>query len=113
MYNDPVYIQTVEEKLVLFKSKDRPYLITMMGSDVKSYKFILKYDQTDFWLESKFIDYANWVNFIFKQNFETCKRNIEVETYQITLLSKQAGIIEWVQNTQTVKSLIDEYAQIF
>jgi len=56
------------------------------------------------------MDYANRVNFILKQNFETCKRNIEIETYQITLLSKQAGIIEWVQNTKTVKSLIEEYA---
>lgn len=59
VYNYPIHFSKVERELIMFSSKDAPYLITVKADDCKQYKFILKFDQTDFRLESKFMDYAN------------------------------------------------------
>jgi len=40
---------------------------------------------------------------------ETRKRNLKLRTYAIVPLSRNTGLIEWIQNTTTIKSIVGDY----
>lgn len=39
---------------------------------------------------------------------ESRKRNLRLRTYAIVPLSRSTGLIEWIQNTSTIKSIVGE-----
>ena len=59
--------------------------------------------------ESRFIDFANFVNVILENEQETKKRSLKMKTYAICPLTTKTGLIEWIDNTDTVKSIINPY----
>ena len=42
------------------------------------------------------------VNELLKQSFETRERNLNIRTYKVVPLTPTVGIVEWVQNTDTI-----------
>lgn len=40
---------------------------------------------------------------------EACKRNLRIRTYAIVPLSRNTGLIEWINNTVTLKTVVSEY----
>ena len=89
----------------------KPKRVTFIGSDNKEYRFLLKYDQRggDMIKESRFIDFANFVNVIFDNEQETKKRSLSMKTYAINPLTIKTGLIEWIDDTSTIKSIIKPY----
>lgn len=40
---------------------------------------------------------------------EARKRNLRLRTYAIVPLSRNTGLIEWIQNTSTLKTVVGDY----
>ena len=90
-------------------SKEKPKKIGFVGSDGMVYYFLLKCDNTgDLRKEARFIDYANLINTIFENNIETRSRALKLHTYSIVPLSRNTGLIEWVNRTKTIKNIVSK-----
>lgn len=110
VYNEePVFIKSVALECRVMSSMARPKVITVIGSDGQTYKLLLKYESgwEDLTKESRFIDYANFVNKILNNNPDTKKKNLQLKTYSITPITKKSGIIEWIDDTATIKSIVE------
>lgn len=110
VYNkDLVFIESIENECKVLQSVERPVKITINGTDGKQYNFLLKWDTNgDMVKESRIIDFANYVNNILKHDSECKKLSLNLHTYSIMPLSKKTGLIEWMDNTSTLKTLIYE-----
>jgi serine/threonine-protein kinase ATR len=105
----PVYVAKFYHKGQVMLSKEKPKKIGLIGTDGKVYFFLLKHDQNgDLRKEARFMEYCNVINRIFENDYECQKRNIKLITYTITPLSRNTGLIEWIENTTTFKSICSE-----
>ena len=111
VYNpNPVYIAKIYPQVQIMMSKEKPKKIGLIGTDGKVYFFLLKWDQLgDLRKEARFIEYANLVNKILEQDFEWVKRNLKLSTFWIMPLTKNIGLIEWIDETATLKGIVSEY----
>jgi phosphatidylinositol kinase/protein kinase (PI-3 family) len=83
--------------VAIFTSKERPKKIIILGSDSKTYNFLLKYDkQGDLRKEQRFIDFAVLCNKMLQQDPEARQRGLRMRTYSIVPLSQKTGLIEWI-----------------
>ena len=107
----PFTLNKAHSECKIMSSLAKPKRVTFIGSDNKEYRFLLKYDQRggDMIKESRFIDFANFVNVIFDNEQETKKRSLSMKTYAINPLTIKTGLIEWIDDTSTIKSIIKPY----
>lgn len=104
---NPVFIKTFGATYKVMTSKEKPKKITIKGSNEKDYLFLLKKDSLgDASKEAKFITWIETINQILKQDKECAKRKILLQTYKIVPLSSSTSIIEWIMNTETVRSIV-------
>ena len=91
-------------------SKEKPKKIGIVGSNGAHYNFLLKCDKYgDLRKEQRFIDFAVLCNKILANDGEARNRGLGLRTYAIVPLSRNTDMIEWIQNTQTLKSVVGEY----
>ena len=70
---------------------------------------MLKHDKFgDLRKEARFIDFAVLCNKMLENDAESRKRNLRLRTYAIVPLSRNSGLIEWIKNTQTLKSRVSD-----
>lgn len=107
---DPILIQTFHHKVHIMHSKEKPKKIGIVGSDGQHYSFLLKCDKYgDLRKEQRFIDFAVLCNKMLEGDAESRKRNLRLRTYAIVPLSRNSGLIEWIQNTSTLKTIVGDY----
>ena len=91
-------------------SKEKPKKIGIIGSNKQVYNFLLKCDKYgDLRKEQRFIDFAVLCNKMLENDYECRKRNLKLRTNAIVPLSRNSGLIEWIQNTQTLKTVVGDY----
>lgn len=91
-------------------SKQRPRRLTTKGSDGKDYQFILK-GHEDLRQDERVMQLFGLVNTLLSHDPESFKRHLHIQTYSITPLSPNSGIIGWVQDTDTMHVLIKDYRE--
>jgi len=97
-------------KVNIMHSKEKPKKIEILGSDGNKYNFLLKCDKYgDLRKEQRFIDFAVLCNKMLEGDAESRKRNLRLRTYAIVPLSRNTGLIEWIQNTSTLKNIVGDY----
>lgn len=97
-------------KVTIMHSKEKPKKIEIMGNDGQTYNFLLKCDKFgDLRKEQRFIDFAVLCNKMLENDAEARKRNLRLRTYAIVPLSRNTGLIEWIQNTNTLKNIVGDY----
>lgn len=107
--SNPIYIKSFVEKATIMLSKEKPKKIGIIGSDGCTYNFLLKCDKLgDLRKEQRFIEFANLCNKMLENDNESRKRNLKLRTYAIVPLSRTSGLIEWIQNTQTLKNIASQ-----
>lgn len=103
-------LQAFVPKLTIMHSKEKPKKIGIVGSNGAHYNFLLKCDKYgDLRKEQRFIDFAVLCNKILANDGEARNHGLGLRTYAIVPLSRNTGMIEWIQNTQTLKSVVGEY----
>ncbi|KAI5964231.1 MEC1 [Candida pseudojiufengensis] len=94
------------DQVNIFFSLQMPRQITIKGSDGKNYRLMIKSDDTR--KDAKVVEFTTMVNRILSTSTEARKRNLNVANYSVIPLSENIGIIEFVTNVQTMKSIINE-----
>ncbi|CAI2381037.1 unnamed protein product [Moneuplotes crassus] len=106
----PVYIKKFFSVGRVMTSKEKPKKIGLVGTDDRVYFFLVKSDQHgDLRKEGRFMEYANLVNKVLDQDFESLQRNLRMDLFSIVPLNRICGLIEWIDDTLTIKSVVTDY----
>lgn len=95
-----------DEEVNIFHSLQMPKQITIRGTDYKAYRLMLKRDDTR--KDAKVFEFSNMINRLLSLNNVARKRNLVIENYSVIPLAEDMGVIEFVQDVQTMKSVIHE-----
>lgn len=112
-YPAPI-IEKIHHEFIFIPSKEHPKKITMVCKGGERFSFILKHEtlikggkeSLDVRKESRAIDFANFVNEIFRTEKETKDKNFEMKTFAINSLSHNVNLVEWVEGTQTIGGIV-------
>ena len=106
--SNPVKIKTIMKNWKVMISEQHPKKLDFVGSDDKIYSFLLKLEthSWDISKESRSMEYVYLVNTILEKDNEWKSREIKLKAYSIVLLSRSAGLFEWLQCTDTLTNTI-------
>ncbi|OHT04748.1 PIKK family atypical protein kinase [Tritrichomonas foetus] len=94
--------------LDIFNSKMRPRLVAVYGSDGIAHRSLLK-GREDLRMDQRVMQFFELINQHIFNDFTNEARSMKITTYSITPLSTNAGLIQFVDGTDTLYSLISEY----
>ena len=103
--NTIIKIKKFGKYLYLFKTKQHPRKMVMIGTDNKEYMFLLK-GHEDLRLDERVMQLFDLVNIILTNDKETYKKNLLINSYPVFPLSHNTGIIGWVPNCDTICNLL-------
>ena len=109
--NSIIRIKKIGKQLNLFNTKQHPRQMTMIGTDNKEYKFLLK-GHEDLRQDERVMQLFDLVNTILAKDNNTAKKKLFINTYAVLPLSHNAGIIGWVPNCDTLHQLIKDQRTI-
>lgn len=100
-----VYISCFEDNVVVMNSLQKPKKVTIRGTDGKLYPFLCK-SKDDLRIDYRIMEFFSVVNKCLKQEPEARRRNLYIRTYAVTPLNENSGIIEWIDNLATLRSIL-------
>lgn len=100
-----VYISCFEDNVVVMNSLQKPKKVTIRGTDGKLYAFLCK-AKDDLRIDYRIMEFFSVVNKCLKQEPEARRRNLYIRTYAVTPLNENSGIIEWIENLATLRSIL-------
>lgn len=92
----PVMFEGIEDLVRIFWSQQAPRRITIRGSDGNTYNLMVKCDDTR--KDAKVVEFTTAVN-------RYLHRELEIANYAVVPLSPQHGVIEFVENVETLKAI--------
>ncbi|KAJ3427307.1 serine/threonine-protein kinase mtor [Anaeramoeba flamelloides] len=106
--NKIIRILKFHPTLRIISSKQRPRKLKLLGTDGKTYQYLLK-GHEDLRQDERVMQLFGLVNTLLSNNAETSKRNLNIERYAVVPLSPNSGLLGWVPNSDTIHDLIQEY----
>ena len=103
-----VKIKKFDPILLVITSKQRPRKFHILGSDGKTYTFLLKAHE-DIRQDSLVMQLFGLVNTLLANDPECFKRHVDIQRYAAIPLSPSSGLLGWVPNSDTFHVLIKEY----
>ncbi|KEG12679.1 putative target of rapamycin (TOR) kinase 1 [Trypanosoma grayi] len=101
-------ISFFQSVLKVLNSKQRPRCIYVKGSDGDLYRFLLK-GHEDLRLDERVMQLLGFANTILEKHSVTKRRSCLIQTYSVTPLSDNAGLVGWVDHCDTLHQIIKEY----
>merc|ERR550534_3478618 len=108
---DLVYLQSIEDTIVVMKSLVQPKRISFRGTDGRLYSFLCK-PKDDLRRDCRLLDFNNLLNKLFMKDPESRKRNLHIRTYTVIPLNETNGIIEWVNNLQPFRIILTKTTKL-
>jgi FKBP12-rapamycin complex-associated protein len=105
-----ICIQKFDPIFIVITSKQRPRKLHIMGSDGKTYTFLLKAHE-DIRQDSLVMQLFGLVNTLLANDAECFKRHVDIQKYAAIPLSPSSGLLGWVPNSDTFHVLIKEYRE--
>ncbi|XP_069690626.1 DNA-dependent protein kinase catalytic subunit-like isoform X3 [Periplaneta americana] len=93
------------QNVVPLESLRSPLRITVLGSDAKEHRYLVKYGE-DLRQDQRLEQLFNLMNKILNQDPNCRHRRLSITTYQVVPFTSFVGIIQWVDGTQGAKDLI-------
>ena len=92
-------IQLICNTIDVFNSKQRPKRLTIVGSDGCEYFYLIK-GREDLRLDERAMQFFSLINAMIRS---------QIVTYFVMPLSKSGGLIQWINDTDTISKLVKEY----
>ncbi|GBG31405.1 DNA-dependent protein kinase catalytic subunit [Hondaea fermentalgiana] len=105
--NQHALIASFSQRLKVMGSKEKPKCLVMRGDDEREYKFLVK-GGDDLRMDSRIQQLFGVMNKIFQQDAACAQRGLQLKTYRVIPLSLDIGLLEWVENTKTFRSVLEE-----
>lgn len=99
-----VTFDTFDDLVNIFHSLQMPRQIFIRGSNGFIYRLMVKKDDTR--KDAKVVDFTTMINRLLLLNMETRKRNLCISNYAVVPLAENMGVIEFVKDVATMKSII-------
>eukprot|EP00127_Corallochytrium_limacisporum_P000173 Clim_evm34s6 gene=Clim_evmTU34s6 len=103
-----VRIKSFSSSLSVITSKQRPRKLSIVGSDGKSYQYLLK-GHEDLRQDERVMQLFGLVNTLLATSPETFQRHLSIRRYAVVPLAPNSGLIGWVSHCDTLHSLIRDY----
>ncbi|KAK3358276.1 armadillo-type protein [Lasiosphaeria ovina] len=105
-----VRIMSFDGTFSVISSKQRPRKLDIVGSDGKTYTFLLK-GHEDIRQDERVMQLFGLCNTLLANDSECYKRHLNIQRYPAIPLSQNSGLLGWVPNSDTVHQLIREYRE--
>jgi len=105
-----VRIMAFEGTFSVISSKQRPRKLDILGSDGKTYTFLLK-GHEDIRQDERVMQLFGLCNTLLANDSECYKRHLNIQRYPAIPLSQNSGLLGWVPNSDTIHQLIREYRE--
>ena len=102
-----VYVKRIDKYLYVFNSKQKPRKISLIGTDDKEYKYLLKSNE-DLRQDERIIQVFNFVNSMISLDKEVSSKKLLIPIYPVIPLSNNTGLIGFLPNCETISNLISE-----
>lgn len=102
-----VKVASFDPRILIMSSIRRPKRLTVRGDDEKEHNFLVKGGE-DLRLDQRVEQLFEVMNEIFANNSATQKRRMSIHTYQVVPMTSRVGMIEWVNGTKPLKSILEE-----
>lgn len=106
-----VFISSILPEIDILNTKQHPRRVKMMGADGIIRPFLLKSNE-DLALDQRIMQYMKLVNIFVNRDSELSNNNATLREYEIVPLSPQVGLIQWVEGSDTIHRLIEEFRKI-
>lgn len=103
-----VYISKIKDALEVLPSKQHPRRLEIVGTDGKTYIFLLKANE-DLQLDLRMMQFFSLINTLVKKDFVLASDSINLRLYNILPLSNDIGLIQWIDGSDALHNLITEY----
>lgn len=91
-------------------SKQRPRELSIIGSQGKAYRFLLK-GHEDLRQDERVMQLFGLINTLLSKDPETFKRHLNIRRYAVIPLAPNSGLLAWIENTDTLHVLIKNYRE--
>lgn len=105
-----VSIRGFSSTIQVISSKQRPRRVALLGSDGKTYPFLLK-GHEDLRQDERVMQLFGLINVCLDNDRTTSNRSLGIVRYSVLPLSNNSGLIGWVQNCDTMNQLIKQYRE--
>ena len=103
-------ISAFSHSITVIPSKQRPRRISILGSDGIYYPFLLK-GKEDLRQDERVMQLFGLINVCLEDDRRTKNRGLPIVRYSVLPLSNNSGVIGWVENCDTINSLILNYRE--
>ncbi|KAK4466461.1 target of rapamycin [Cladorrhinum samala] len=107
---DIVRIMSFDGTFSVISSKQRPRKLDIIGSDGKTYTFLLK-GHEDIRQDERVMQLFGLCNTLLANDSECYKRHLNIQRYPAIPLSQNSGLLGWVPNSDTIHQLIRDYRE--
>lgn len=105
-----IRISSIEGRIGVIASKQRPRKLVMYGSDGTKHQFLLK-GHEDLRQDERVMQLFVLINALLKNDPETHKRHLSIERFSVIPLSQNTGLISWLSQCDTMHTLIKNYRE--
>eukprot|EP00760_Papus_ankaliazontas_P006497 PhM_4_TR13063/c0_g1_i1/m.63637/K07203/MTOR, FRAP, TOR; serine/threonine-protein kinase mTOR len=98
------------KEIRVITSKQRPRRITIRGQDGRDYLFLLK-GHEDLRMDERVMQLFGLINTLF-ENDAHLSSILSITRYSVVPLSENVGLIRWIENTDTIYTLITAYRNL-
>ncbi|KIK08874.1 hypothetical protein K443DRAFT_655406 [Laccaria amethystina LaAM-08-1] len=103
-----IRIASFATKLTVIASKQRPRRLSLKGSDGRDYQYVLK-GHEDLRQDERVMQLFSLVNTLLSVDTNSFKRRLHIQRYPVIPLAPNAGLLGWVQDSDTLHVLIRDY----
>ncbi|XP_058420517.1 DNA-dependent protein kinase catalytic subunit isoform X2 [Diceros bicornis minor] len=94
-----------DERVKVMASMRKPKRIIIRGHDEREYPFLVKGGE-DLRQDQRIEQLFGVMNVILSRDAACSQRSMQLRTYQVTPMTSRLGLIEWIENTFTLKELL-------
>ncbi|KAI0924480.1 hypothetical protein AcW2_005356 [Taiwanofungus camphoratus] len=103
-----ITIDSFATKLSVIQSKQRPRRLALKGNDGKDYQYVLK-GHEDLRQDERVMQLFSLVNNLLSVDTDCFKRRLHIQRYPVIPLAPNAGLLGWVQDSDTMHVLVRDY----
>eukprot|EP00026_Physarum_polycephalum_P005034 Phypoly_transcript_05060.p1 GENE.Phypoly_transcript_05060~~Phypoly_transcript_05060.p1 ORF type:complete len:665 (+),score=115.45 Phypoly_transcript_05060:90-1997(+) len=100
-------INSFRDNFDVLSSVQQPKKVAIVDSAGKDHIFLCK-PKDDLRKDARTMEFNTLINKLLKKDPMSRRRNLNIRTYAVTPLNEECGLIEWVPNTTTFKSIITQ-----
>lgn len=103
--SEVITVESIIDRIEVIYSMQRPKKIVFKGTDGQLYPFLCK-PNDDLRKDYRMIEMFDLANDLYKQCPKDIRRYLGITRFSVTALNEEAGLVEWVPNTQSFRSII-------